>query len=235
MPKSIKLLLTENVDSLGIVGDVVGVRLGYARNFLLPRSLATAPSEEKIKELAGKRAEAQRQLAELRKHREQTTAKLANIEIDLIRSCNDQGILYGAITQQDICTALGEKGFSVKPREVRIAHTMKRIDNYDVHIKLDSDLHAMVKIHVKPDRELPRDDRHHDQPKGDTKGGKEAAADKAEQAQAHAADVKAAKAKSEGSFGGGKPETKGFFASKGDAAEAKPVSKPAKGEKKAKK
>ena len=97
MPKNIKLLLTENVENLGIVGDVVGVRLGYARNYLLPRDLATAPSEEKIKELAGKRAEAQRLLAEQRKQREGMNTKLAGLEIDLIRSCNDQGILYGAI------------------------------------------------------------------------------------------------------------------------------------------
>lgn len=222
MPKSMKLLLTENVDSLGIVGDVVGVRLGYARNFLLPRGLATAPSDEKIKELAGKRAEAQRMLAELRKQREQMTQKLIGLEIDLVRSCNDQGILYGAITQQDICTALGEKGYTVKPREVRIAHTMKRIDNYDVQVKLDSDLNAMVKIHVKPDRELPRDERHHEPAKAD-------AGEKAEQAEAHAADVKAAKAKSEGAFGG-KAETKGSFSS--GSAEPKAEAKPAKGEKK---
>lgn len=162
MPRNMKLLLTENVDSLGIVGDVVNVRLGYARNYLLPRSLATAPSDEKIKELAGRRAEAQRLLAELRQQREATTEKLKGVEITLVRSCNDQGILYGAITQQDIATALGEQGYHVKPREVRIAQTMKRIDNYDVHVKLDSDLDAIVKIHVKPDRELPKADDHHE-------------------------------------------------------------------------
>ena len=55
MAKSLKLLLIENVEALGIVGDVVNVRSGYARNFLLPRGLATQPSEERIKELAGKR------------------------------------------------------------------------------------------------------------------------------------------------------------------------------------
>ncbi|MEM7755651.1 MAG: bL9 family ribosomal protein, partial [Planctomycetota bacterium] len=55
MAKSIRLLLTENVDNLGIVGDVVNVRLGYARNFLLPRNLATVPSEDIIQSLADKR------------------------------------------------------------------------------------------------------------------------------------------------------------------------------------
>jgi large subunit ribosomal protein L9 len=154
MAKSVKLLLVENVDSLGIVGDVVNVRTGYARNFLLPRNLATTPSEELVQSLAAKRQDAQKELAALRKNREEVTEKLKGIEITLVRSCNDQGILYGAITQQDIASALGEKGFPVKAREVRIAQTIKRIDSFDVHVKLDSDLDAVIRVHVKADREL---------------------------------------------------------------------------------
>jgi large subunit ribosomal protein L9 len=154
MARNVKLLLTENVDTLGIVGDVVNVRTGYARNFLLPRNLATEPSEEKVQALAVKRAEAERMLAELRKQREKIIEKLQGLEVHLIRSCNDQGILYGAITQQDIATALGEQGYAVKPREVRLGQTIKRIDAYDVHVKLDSDLDAAVKVWVVADRKL---------------------------------------------------------------------------------
>ncbi len=62
MAKNIKLLLVENVEALGIVGDVVNVRIGYARNFLLPRSLATQPTDELVKSLAAKRAEAEKQV-----------------------------------------------------------------------------------------------------------------------------------------------------------------------------
>jgi large subunit ribosomal protein L9 len=154
MAKSLELLLVENVDNLGIVGDVVRVRTGYARNYLLPRSLATTPSEELIKQLAGKRADAERQLALLRKQREELVGRLQGIEVTLIRSCNDMGILYGAITQQDVSAALGELGHGVKPRDVRLAQTIKRVDSYDIHVKLDTDLDAQIKLHVKPDREL---------------------------------------------------------------------------------
>jgi len=157
MPKTLKLLLTENVDSLGIVGDVVNVRTGYARNFLMPRNLATTPSDEKVKELAAKRADAERQLAHLRKQREELIEKIKGIEVTLQRSCNDQGILYGAITQQDVATALNEMGHGVKPRDVRLAQTIKRIDAYDIHVKLDSDLDASVKLWVVADRELDLD------------------------------------------------------------------------------
>jgi large subunit ribosomal protein L9 len=154
MPKTVKLLLTENVEALGIVGDVVTVRTGYARNYLLPRNLATTPSEELIKQLASKRAEAEKMVAAQRKAREELSQKLQGLEVTLIRSCNDMGILYGAITQQDVAAALNEMGHAVKPRDVRIAQTIKRIDTYDIHVKLDSDLDSVIKLHVKPDREL---------------------------------------------------------------------------------
>jgi large subunit ribosomal protein L9 len=154
MARNVKLLLTETVDSLGIVGDVVNVRVGYARNFLLPRDLATQPSEEKIKALATKRADEEKKLAELRKQREMIIGKLEGVEVQLTRSCNDQGILYGAVTQQDIATALSAMGYTVKPREVRLSQVIKRVDNYDVHVKLDSDLDATVKLTVVADRKL---------------------------------------------------------------------------------
>ncbi len=164
MPKNMKLLLIENVDSLGIVGDVVNVRTGFARNFLLPRALATTPSEELVASLAAKRAEAERLVAQQRSQREETTEKLRGVAMELVRSCNDQGILYGAITQQDVATELTGRGYVVKPRDVRLPGSIKRVDSYEIHIKLDSDLDALIKLTVKPDRELPKDAGHgHDE------------------------------------------------------------------------
>ncbi|CAG0948190.1 50S ribosomal protein L9 [Phycisphaerales bacterium] len=157
MAKNVKLLLIENVDSLGIVGDVVNVRTGFARNFLLPRALATTPNDELVKSLAAKRADAEKMVAQQRTQREQTTEKLQGVELELVRACNDQGILYGAITQQEVATQLGAQGMVVKARDVRLPGAIKRIDKYDIHIKMDSDLDAIIKLTVKPDRELPKD------------------------------------------------------------------------------
>src|SRR4051812_11151716 len=104
MAKNVKLLLTESVDSLGIVGDVVNVRIGYARNFLLPRNMATTPSDEAIKAVAVKRADAEKALALLRKEREALVQKLSGIELSIQRSCNDLGHLYASVTQQEIAS-----------------------------------------------------------------------------------------------------------------------------------
>lgn len=165
MAVSVKLLLIENVEALGIVGDVVNVKIGYARNYLLPRALATQPSDELVAKLATKRAEAQKQVALQRTKREETTQKLEGVELELIRSCNDQGILYGAITQQDVATALGEKGFEVRARDVRLPGAIKRVDKYDIHMKLDTDLDATIRLFVRPDRELPKDAPEAEKPK----------------------------------------------------------------------
>ncbi|MBO6740669.1 MAG: 50S ribosomal protein L9 [Phycisphaerales bacterium] len=158
MARNVKLLLTENVDSLGIVGDIVNVRIGYARNYLLPFGYATEPSDELISQLAEKRAQAEKQLAERRAQREEMIGKLNGQELTLIRACNDQGQLYGSVTQQDISAALRELGFAVAPREVRLPTTIKRIDTFDIHIKVDSDLEADIKLWVVPDRELDVDE-----------------------------------------------------------------------------
>jgi large subunit ribosomal protein L9 len=157
-PSYVKLLLTENVDNLGIVGDVVRVRTGFARNYLLPFDLATTPSDDLIKDLAAKRAEAEKQVAALRKSREEMISKLHGQELTMIRACNDQGQLYGSVTQQDIAAALNEVGFAIKPREVRLPGTIKRVDSFDIHVKVDSDLGADVKLWVVADRELDAGD-----------------------------------------------------------------------------
>jgi large subunit ribosomal protein L9 len=158
MAQSIKLLLTESVDNLGIVGDVVNVKVGYARNYLLPFGYATAPSDDLITQLAEKRAQAEKDVAEIRSQREDMIGKLDGQELTIIRACNDQGQLYGSVTQQDIASALKEVGFAVAPREVRLPGTIKRVDSFDVHVKVDSDLEADIKLWVVADRELDNDE-----------------------------------------------------------------------------
>ena len=140
MARTVELLLLENVEGLGIVGDVVGVRPGYARNFLLPREIATAPDPELIASLADKRREAEAEMQRLRQSREEMIEKLEGHEITLERSCNDLGHLYGSVTQRDIAEKLVEDGYQIKARDVRLAGSIKRVDEYTIHVKLDADL-----------------------------------------------------------------------------------------------
>lgn len=159
MARTIELLLTESVENLGIVGDVVKVRTGYARNFLLPRNVATTPSEELIKNLQARRAQAQADMSAQRQMRSDTISKLNGYELTIQRACNDQGILYGAVTQQEISAALIAAGFGVRPRDVRLSGAIKRVDTYDIHIKYETELETNIKLIVKPDRVLAKDEK----------------------------------------------------------------------------
>jgi len=160
MARSIELLLTDNVENLGIVGDVVKVRLGYARNFLLPRELATEPSDELIKSLQAKRAQAEQEVAAQRQQRADTIEKLSGYELHIERACNDQGILYAGVTQQEIAAALNAAGFkNVRVRDIRIHEAIKRVDTYTVHVKFESELETDIQLWVMADRKLDVDDR----------------------------------------------------------------------------
>jgi large subunit ribosomal protein L9 len=159
MAKNVELLLVESVENLGIVGDVVKVRLGYARNFLLPRELATVPSEDLIKNLTAKRVEAQKQVTLLRQQRAEIIEKLKGYELAVTRACNDQGILYGSVTQQEIATALNAAGFAVRARDVRLSGAIKRVDSYNVLVKFETELQTDITLNIKPDRVLAKDEK----------------------------------------------------------------------------
>jgi large subunit ribosomal protein L9 len=154
MARPVELLLLRNVENLGIVGDIVKVRAGYARNYLLPHALAEHPTEAKIEALKEARAKALAELAAQRALREETIGKLNGVSIKLTRSCNDQGVLYGSITQRDIADALVNAGYAVDMRAVRLAAPFRRIGSYTCTIQFDRDLRADITIDVAADRAL---------------------------------------------------------------------------------
>ncbi len=182
--KNVELLLLENVDSLGIVGDVVTVRTGYARNYLLPRGLATTPSQELIAQLADKRAKAEAERAALRAEREKMIGKLNEFRLTVTKACNDQGLLYGSVTQQDIADLLEQQGFEVAPRDVRIGQTIKRVGEFDITVKPERDLEATVTLVVESDTPLAIDEEPEE-----TELTDEAAAAEAEKAAAEGDDA----------------------------------------------
>ena len=154
MARPVELLLTRNVENLGIVGDIVKVRAGFARNYLLPHALAEHPTDAKIEALKEARAKALAEIAAQRQLREETIGKLTGISIKLVRSCNDQGVLYGSITQRDIADALVAAGYAVDMRAVRLAAPFRRIGSYTCLIQFDRDLKADITVDVSADRTL---------------------------------------------------------------------------------
>ncbi|MCC7205589.1 MAG: 50S ribosomal protein L9 [Phycisphaeraceae bacterium] len=156
--KAVELLLTESVDNLGIVGDVVKVRPGYARNFLLPRGLATTPTQGNINRLQEKRKIVQEEMRRRRAELEQLIEKVAGYELSMTRAANEQGVLFGGVSQHEIAQALRDAGFAVDDRAVRIGEQIKRVDNYTIPIQFASDLRTEIKLAVVSDKPIEEEE-----------------------------------------------------------------------------
>lgn len=152
--RNVELLLNITVENLGLVGDVVKVKPGHARNYLLPHGLAEYPTAEKIEALKEARATAAAAMQKRQEGRAKLIARLTDVTIKLIRSVNDQGALYGAVTHRDIFDQLHLDGFPVEIHAVRLANTVRRIGSYTCAIVFDRELRTEINIEVLPDRTL---------------------------------------------------------------------------------
>lgn len=144
----IELILREDVPSLGKAGDLVRVKPGYARNFLLPRHLAFEATEGNKKRIAGEaKARAAREATE-RGEAEALAARLAALTLAFTAKAGEDGKLFGSVTASDIAEQLEANGFTIDKRKVELEHPLKELGFHTVPVKLHHDVHAEVKVTV---------------------------------------------------------------------------------------
>lgn len=146
-----KLILQETVDNLGEPGDLVEVKAGYGRNFLLPQGLAvvaTAANEFMVEELQAKRVERE----EVAKIAAQAlAASLTGVSVNVKRKVSEGDTLYGSVTATDIAEALVEEGFEVGKDQIRLDHAIKALGVYEVMLHLPYAVEATIKLWVVKD------------------------------------------------------------------------------------
>ena len=148
MATNVKVLLQSDVDNLGSGGEVVRVRAGYARNFLLPRGLAlpaTAGNLSRVEEL--KKAAASRKQAE-RDAASELGKKLSALSVSIPRAVGDEGKMYGSVTAKDIAEACGRAGVELDRRRITLADPIKALGTFEVSAKLHQDVTAIIKVEV---------------------------------------------------------------------------------------
>ena len=150
-----KVILKETVTNLGTVGDVVTVKAGYGRNYLLPQGLATVADPKKIQVIEHhKRALETKRRRELTKS-EDLAAELNGLEFTYARKTSAEGQIFGSVTPADIERSIADKGFSVTRRQVSIERPIKALGKFDVTIKLHGGItakvHAIVEKEETPD------------------------------------------------------------------------------------
>jgi large subunit ribosomal protein L9 len=142
------VILRENVENLGLIGDVVKVPDGYARNFLLPRKLVVAADENNLIQIEHhKKALEKRRLAQKAVAQELAT-KLAEVSVTLTRKVGENDKLFGSVSAGDIAEELKKQGYVVERRKVHIEHPIKTLGVHPVSIKLDNDVTTSVKVWV---------------------------------------------------------------------------------------
>jgi large subunit ribosomal protein L9 len=143
-----ELILREAVPSLGKAGDLVRVKPGYARNFLLPRGLAYEATDGNRKRIAAETgARNAKAAAEQAAAREQAD-KLGALALTFRAKAGEDGRLFGSITSGDIAQKLAESGHPIDKRKIELEHPLKQLGQHAVLIKLGHDVHTEVTVHV---------------------------------------------------------------------------------------
>jgi large subunit ribosomal protein L9 len=143
-----EVILREHVDNLGRRGDVVKVTPGYARNYLLPRKLALAVTDNNKRQIDREKKLGEARDLEERSAAEAVAARLAAVEIDIARRVGENNTLYGSVTSADIAQALHAKGFEVDKRKITLADPLKALGETIVPVKIHRDVTAQVKVRV---------------------------------------------------------------------------------------
>ena len=145
-----KVLLVKEVPGLGIPGDVVEVKDGYARNYLLPKRLAVKPTPHEVARYAKLRAQYEAELADRRTRAQMLAEKLSGAELSFSRRTHDQDKLYAGVRPHDVAKAIEEQfGEKVDPDRIKM-DPIDSVGEYEVEIGIYEDISAKVKVKVTP-------------------------------------------------------------------------------------
>ena len=144
----IEVILREDIKTLGKAGELVRVKPGYARNYLLPHGLAYEATEGNKKRIAAETKARSFRLQSERAGAEREAATLSAVQLRLAGKAGEEGKLFGSITAQDIAEELGRQGHTVDRRRIELEHPIKTLGEHTVSVRLHPDVHAEVRVSV---------------------------------------------------------------------------------------
>ena len=149
-----KVLLREDVDDLGARGEIVRVRSGYARNYLLPRNLAVEATAGNVKGIESERAALLKKEAKERSTAEGQAQQIGALQLEFRRKAGEQGALYGSVTSMDVAEALHERGYEIDRHRIHLREPLKRVGEYTVPVRLHREVTIELKVRVAPEGEV---------------------------------------------------------------------------------
>lgn len=143
-----KILLREDIDNLGGRGEIVKVKAGYARNYLLPQGLASLATKGNLKQIEQERAALLKKAAHDKSTAEAQAEQMGNITLDFERKAGETGQLFGSVTSMDIADALKAKGYEIDRRKINLKDVIKETGEYSVPVKLHREVTLDIPVRV---------------------------------------------------------------------------------------
>lgn len=143
-----KVILKENIETLGHIGDIVKVAPGYARNYLLPKGLAVEATEKNAKELEHVKRQMAYKKNKALESAKILAAKLGELPVALQHKAGEEGKLFGSVTNMEIAAFLKEKGFDIDRKNIVLAEPIKHVGEFEVQVKIHPEVPATLKVTV---------------------------------------------------------------------------------------
>jgi len=143
-----QVLLREDIDNLGARGEIVRVKAGYARNYLLPRKLAVEATANNVRQIEGERAALAKREAKERSTAELQASQLSKLTLKFERKVGEAGVLYGSVTAMDIAHELEAQGYEIDRRKIALREPIKRFGSYTVPVRLHREVTVELPINV---------------------------------------------------------------------------------------
>ncbi|MBO4644874.1 MAG: 50S ribosomal protein L9 [Alphaproteobacteria bacterium] len=143
-----EVILLERIEKLGQMGDIVKVKPGFARNYLLPQAKALRSNKENLALFESRKVQLEAANLKRKEEAEQISAKMEGLKLVIVRQAAETGQLYGSVTGRDIRDAIREAGYSIERRQVVLDQPLKEIGSFDIRIILHPDVSRMVNVMV---------------------------------------------------------------------------------------
>jgi len=148
MAQQVKVILREEVHGLGDAGDVVQVKPGFARNFLVPQGKAMLASNAQLRELEHHKRQIEEKAAKQLSDLKASQKKLEALQLEVAAKVGEEGKLFGSVTAAHVAELLGEKGFEIDRRRIQLAEAIKEVGDHEVEIRLHREVSAKITLKV---------------------------------------------------------------------------------------
>ncbi len=148
-----EVILRQDVDELGLEGDIVKVAKGYARNYLIPQSMALEASEHNRKALELQRKKIELKRVRVKEEAEKVKVAMEDVVVTFSQKAGEEGKLYGSVTSMDVASQLKDQGIDIDRRKIVMEKPIKELGEFEVGVKIYPEVTATIKVVVKADEE----------------------------------------------------------------------------------